>query len=88
MVVSRGSSAISVFWHNIPVGYRNGRVIKYRVEYRIDNSSNLYSIESDPFSTVLSGLQKNTAYKVGISGRTSVGYGPSSFHSVVTDEDG
>lgn len=88
VVVPRGSTNISVFWDLIPIGHRNGRIIKYRVEYRKTGTNESFIQETDQYSTRLTGLTQNTRYDVIISGATSAGYGNRTYHSVTTDEDG
>lgn len=89
MVTSKGSSSISIFWDKIPPGHRNGLIIKYHIAYRRTGTNVSFTIqETDQFSTIISDLEKNTGYDIKISGATSVGFGNSTFYSLLTDEDG
>ena len=78
-------------WNPIPVGKRNGEILGYQVEARLEqqrmewnstvNYTTIRSIE-------LGGLKKYSVYVVSVYGVTRRGRGPPGVLTVRTDEDG
>ncbi|XP_031573116.1 uncharacterized protein LOC116307107 isoform X2 [Actinia tenebrosa] len=89
VVSNRGSREIGLFWDEVDAGYRNGKVIKYRVLYRktVPAGEPYLSQESVGYSMILQNLERSTTYEMLLAAGTSVGYGNSSIHYLKTDED-
>lgn len=85
------SSSLYVQWDPIPFGYRNGKILRYKVEIKAEEQSrerHKATKYTEATSLTLRGLQKYSKYVVTVSGITRRGEGPTRSKVVQTDEDG
>ena len=84
-------TSLQVRWNPIPVGKRNGEILGYQMDARLEqqrvkwNSTVNYTTMR---SVELSGLKKYSMYVVSVYGVTRRGRGPPGVLTVRTDEDG
>ncbi len=84
------STAIRVYWDEVPAIDKNGRILFYEVEYNQSRfAPGSSSLTVTNLTAVLEGLHESVVYSVRIRARTSQGYGPYSETVVaMTLEDG
>ena len=85
------STRLYVQWDPIPFGYRNGKILQYKVEIKAEEQSrkrHKVTKYTEGTSLTLRGLRKYSKYEVTVSGITSRGQGPTLSKVVQTDEDG
>ncbi|XP_054980531.1 protogenin [Sorex araneus] len=79
-LTSRSPTDILISWLPIPAKYRRGRVVLYRLCFRLSSESSVHALEL-PGTTheyLLEGLRPDSVYLVRISAATRVGLGESS----------
>ena len=86
------STSLHVQWDPIPIGERNGNVLGYSVQIKLDQQKDEGGKAISTFTAsrnlTLSGLKKYSKYVIGVCGLTQRGKGPSRALTVQTDEDG
>ena len=85
------STSLLVQWNPIPVGKRNGEILRYQVEARLEQQRMEWSSTvnyTTMRSVELGGLKKYSLYVVSVYGVTRQGRGPPGVLTVRTDEDG
>ena len=88
--VNKTSNSILIKWGQVPHSKRQGRILKYRVDYApTANNNDTKSGEVNVTTKYLKidGLDNDTNYTIAVSASTSKGYGPASAPIfVVTDQ--
>ncbi len=86
------STAIRIYWDQVPAGDRNGIITGYNISYRSSKSTDEWQthlVSTSPLSFTASGLEKYHLYEFKIAGITVIGMGPfSSLVDIRTDADG
>lgn len=85
------STSLYVQWDPIPLEYRNGKILRYKLEMIAEEQSRKrHKVKKYTQGTSLTlwGLQKYSKYEVTVSGITRRGQGPTQSTVVQTDEDG
>lgn len=85
------STSLLVQWEEVPLGYRNGIIRSYSVQYaQMDKASPAITkdVGADTFSLVIPGLKKFHYYNISIWANTSIGSGSRSPFLEMTDQDG
>lgn len=84
------STTLLVAWQPPPSDHVNGILLGYKVTYRKHGEmhGNSHNINTTQNFTILSGLERFTAYEVNVSAFTRVGNGPGANLTVSTDQDG
>ena len=85
------STSLMVYWEQVPQGFVHGRLLGYRVMYKVKTDTNFVTktLGRNAKYVLLSGLLKFTFYDIKILAFTRIGNGAQSAHiSVQTDEDG
>lgn len=94
MATVKSSTSISVQWGLVdPCRDRNGEITGYSVRYGVDGTSQRQTKrvpgeESNGGMTIISGLKKETVYRVEVAGVTSAGTGVYSDSITLTTHDG
>ncbi|XP_078365666.1 uncharacterized protein LOC144649949 isoform X2 [Oculina patagonica] len=84
------STSLHIQWDPIPFGYRNGKILRYKVDINAEKQTRerfKATKYTESTSLTLRGLQKYSKYKISVSGITRRGNGPFRSKVVQTDED-
>lgn len=84
------STSLLVAWEPLPGDHVNGILLGYKVAYKKQGGihENRQNTSTTLNFTVLSGLEKFTAFEVTVSAFTRIGDGPAANVTASTDEDG
>ncbi|XP_026565382.1 protogenin [Pseudonaja textilis] len=79
-LTSRTPSDVLISWLPIPVKYRRGEVVAFRLSFRLSTESSIQGLElpGTTYQHLLRGLKPDSIYLVRISAATKVGWGEAS----------
>uniref|UniRef100_A0A8C6Y504 Protogenin n=1 Tax=Naja naja TaxID=35670 RepID=A0A8C6Y504_NAJNA len=79
-LTSRSPSDVLISWLPIPVKYRRGEVVAFRLSFRLSTDSSVQGLElpGTTYQHLLQGLKPDSIYLVRISAATKVGWGEAS----------
>ena len=82
-------SSIFVTWGKVPEGKRQGRILKYRVNFKSGTTNQTESQERNAQTQYLKilGLEEYSNYTITVAAATIKGYGPASQPVVVTPDN-